>query len=305
MNELKYASGPIVIETPVHVALEKGIFSSHGLEVFVELNPDGKTSLDRLFKDSVDIAAVMATPVVYNSFSRKDFRIIAKTEHGSFHSMVANKKSGIRKPSDLAGKKVGVTKGTSGEYFMNSFLISHNMLPSDLKLHYLKGPALVKSMKENRLDAIFSWEPYISYAERELKGNAISFPSPQLVQPSWLMVTMSSFLDGHPELITRFIKSLSKAIDFVNTNKQQSLDIHTNFVGIDREVAKSVLMDMRFNLSLDQELILDLENQARWLKRLDYAEEQPIPDYLELIHTGALNEVRPHQVTIIKTNTGL
>ena len=55
---LRFASVPAVIEAPSHVAYKKGYFAAEGLDLTMEINPDGKTSLDHLMDGQVDIAAV-------------------------------------------------------------------------------------------------------------------------------------------------------------------------------------------------------------------------------------------------------
>ena len=126
---IRYASGPAIIEAPAHAAYKKGFFKNTGLQVNLKILPDGKTALSKLLEDKYDLAAVIATPVVIQSFHRKDFSIIAVVEHPKFHHLLVNNYR-INSLQDLKGKKIGVTPGTSGEYYMHSFLLA-NEIPED------------------------------------------------------------------------------------------------------------------------------------------------------------------------------
>ncbi len=86
LTTVRLASVPAIVEAPSHIAYQKKYFQEEGLNLSIEINPDGKTSLTHLFEDKVDIAAVMGTPVVYASFQRNDFYVIAKMEQAKIHS---------------------------------------------------------------------------------------------------------------------------------------------------------------------------------------------------------------------------
>jgi hypothetical protein len=76
--------------------------------------------------------------------------------------------------------------------------------------------------------------------------------------------------------------------------------IHSKVSGVDRDIVAALFEDLEFNLSLDQALLVDLENQARWLLRRGYTEKKRVPDYLERIYPDALYQIKSTAVTLIK-----
>lgn len=298
---LRYGSVRAIVEAPAHVAYINEYFQDEGLNVSMEINPDGKTSLDRLLLDSIDIASVMATPVVYRSFLSDDFYIIGVMEFSEkIHSGIARSGIGIDVPADLKGKNVGLMKGTSGEFYMNSYLILNDLLPGDINIVNLNGPQMLEAMVNGDIDAMFCWEPYILLAKMELDSNWIEFTSNKLIPSSWVFVARRNYVDENPEIVKKFLQSILTGTQFVNEHKDQALNIHSQLVDVNRDHIKELLYRQTYNLSLKQELILDLEAQARWLIDFNYVNDSIIPYFLSNIHVDALKEIVPDQVTFIK-----
>lgn len=300
VDPLHYASSPILIETPAHVALKNGFFEKENLNVDLSIHPDGKSSFKSLLDGQADVASVMATPVVYERFSGKDFRIIAAVRHSKFHSLIASRNAGINSPEDIKGKSVGVTKGTSGEYFMQSYLISKGIVPEEVDVVYMSGPELPGALKEGAVDVIFSWKPFIGEAKKMLGKDAITFSSSRLVQPSWLIVTTEPFIRQHPEVLKRFLLSIRKGIGFIDDHPEAAIEMHRQVIDIDNGSMARDLTRMNLGLSLSQELLVDLENQAQWLREMGYINADTLPGFFSIIYPDILEQVSPESVTLIK-----
>ncbi len=298
---VRYGSVKALVEAPAHVAFHNGYFKDEGLDLSLEINPDGKTSLDRLLTDSIDIASVMATPVVYRSFKESDFSIFAVMEFSyKIHSCIARKNAGINSPADFKGRKLGVMKGTSGEFFMNSYLIINDLLPEDVEIVYLNGPELIKSIDRAEIDVMFCWEPFVLMAKKQLKGNWIEFDSPKLVPSTWVFIAKKDYIKDNSDAIKRFLKAIVSSTQYTNENNELALNIHAEVAGIEKEIIAELFKKEIFNVSLKQELILDLEAQARWLIEFEYVKDSIVPNFLDIIHVDAMKEVVPKQVLINK-----
>ena len=56
--------------------------------------------------------------------------------------------------------------------------------------------------------------------------------------------------------------------------------------------------DFQFRLSLDQPILVSLEDEARWAIRNKLTDVTKVPNYLDYIYTDALKAVKPGAVTI-------
>jgi ABC-type nitrate/sulfonate/bicarbonate transport system substrate-binding protein len=300
LQKITVGSVPAIVEAPTHVAWEMGYFKEQGLDVDLSINPDGKTSLQQLFGGRADIIHVMATPVVYASFDRDDFFVIGKIRHSKIHFAVARKDRGIRKPSDLVGKKVAVTKGTSGEFFMDSYFLHNGIDPSRVDIVYMDGPTMVETILKGDVDAMFCWSPFPLLAEKRLGKNAVVLASENIVPGSWLIVVNEVFAMQHPDILKRYLKALLKAEEYIAGNREKAIFTHAKVAGVDTEIVSKLFENMEWGMGLDQALLSDLEDQARWIIRYGYTKKTKVPNYLELIHAAPLEGVKPEAVTVIK-----
>jgi NitT/TauT family transport system substrate-binding protein len=55
----------------------------------------------------------------------------------------------------------------------------------------------------------------------------------------------------------------------------------------------------QFALSLDQSLILAMENEARWMINNNLTNQTTIPDFLTYVYLEGLNSVNPESVNVI------
>ena len=99
------------------IARELDLFSRVGLDVTVKdeySSGTGARALEGLLAGNVDVATSVAeTALVFKSFERQDFSIIASNGSSDNDAkIVARKDRGVTKLSDLRGKRIGTPKGT-------------------------------------------------------------------------------------------------------------------------------------------------------------------------------------------------
>ncbi len=283
------------------VAENKGYFKENGLEVNIKKISSGKVALDTMLKDaSLDIVTVAQTPVVFSSFINSNFSIIAGTSY-SYNDVfvLARRDRGITSPADLRGRNIGVTEGTIGHYFLNIFLNNNNLLLSDVKVINLPADQLTQSMTAGTVDAISTWQPYISNAQKALGNNSIIFPNNNIYREDIYSVSNKEFIKNHPEAIVRFLKAIQQTENFILQNKDQAAAIMANELNMDKDFVFSIFGNYQFGLFLDQATIQTIENQARWAIQNKLTDKTTVPNYLDYIYINALEEVKPGAMTIV------
>ena len=156
------------VTAAIRIAEIKGYFKEEGLDIeFRDFN-SGKASLAAMLnKKDVNISTAAQTPVVSNSFNRDDFSIIAAMNFSDNDiKVLAHRDRGIKSPSDLRGKKIGITKGSTGHFFMDLFLSYAGIIPSDVETIDIKPDELPQALADGLVDAICTWEPNILNAEK-------------------------------------------------------------------------------------------------------------------------------------------
>ena len=129
--------------------------------------------------------------------------------------------------------------------------------------------------------------------------NAFELPSDNLVPGSWVIVAKKDYVKQNPQTLERFLRALVKAEDFIINDPETASAIHAEVSGVDKSLIDTIFDQMNFNLSMDQTLLLDLEDQARWIMSYGYTTQTSVPNYLEYLYPDALRRVKPEAVTVI------
>lgn len=302
----------------VWIAENKGYFAANGIEVEMKEFDSGRAAFTAMLNEGgpalsevegLDMVTVAQTPVMFNSFNRNDFAIVAAmvSSYNDVH-VLGRRDRGITKPADLRGKKIGVTMGSTGQYFLGLFLNNAGIGLSEVKLVDIKTGELAKSLQEGTVDAISTWQPNLYNAEKALGDQGITFPPRKIFREDFYFVPNRNFLQTHPEAITRFLQAVSQAEDFIKNDvdldndedKDRSVDIVSQRLGLDRAFVASVWSDFQFGLFLDNTVIKTIEDEAQWAIENKLTDKTTVPNYLDYISLDALKKVAPEKVQIKK-----
>ena len=286
--------------SPLWIAENKGYFKDEGLNVEIRGFDSGRTALRTMLNgEDVDIATAAQTPVISNSFGRNDYAIIGTMMYSDNDGkMLARRDKGISSPSDLKGKTVGVTSGSSGHFFLGLFLAYHGLRMTDVKIVDIEATGLPQALMEGQVDAIATWEPHIYKASKALGNKAFLLPAGGMYREDFYFIARKAFIKKHPEALTRFLRAIEKGEDFILKNKKEAMDIVGQRLKIDQEIMKATWDDLHFKLFRDQPMLVSLEDEARWAIENKLTDATKVPNYLDYIYTDALKAVKPDAVTI-------
>ena len=179
VEKIIIGSAMTIHNSPVWIAEKKGYFREEGLNVEIREFESGRTALRTMLSaEGIDIVTAAQTPVVFNSFTRNDYAIIGNMVYSDKDmKMLARRDRKISTPSDLKGKTVGVTAGSSGHFFLSLFLAYNGLQMADVKTVDIEATRLPQALIDGQVDAIATWEPHI-YKARKVLGDR----SPSLAQ---------------------------------------------------------------------------------------------------------------------------
>ena len=292
-----------MLPAAVWVAEGKGYFREEGLDVTIKGFDTGKQSfLAMLQEGSVDISTVAPTPIMFSSLTRQDFYILATFAYADTDiKVIARSDRGIKTATDLRGKKVGAAAGTTGQFFLGAFLTARKLSASDVEMVDIAPSDLPTALQSGRVDAIVIWEPHAYKAQQLLRDKALRLESSDVYRTTFNFTVMRNFARDNPRALRKFLRAAERAATFVRNHPAESQALVAERLNLDREVTAALWGDFVFGISSDQSLILTLEDEARWAIRSGFAGGRTdIPNYLEYIHTDALEDVKPEAVTIIR-----
>jgi NitT/TauT family transport system substrate-binding protein len=283
------------------IAENQHFFSRNGLNVTFHEPDSGLASLNELLEGEADIAGTAEYPVVEKVFKKERIHIIGCIDKLDYTFLVGRKDKGIEKVSDLKGKRIGTKPGTSTDFYLGRFLKLNGMNMQDITLVDVKTSAeSVNAIINGSIDAVVVSEPFASSVKDSLGANAVVWRV-QSSQPVYgLMVSNEEWIKRHPELVTRFLKSLAQAQDFTINHPAEAKAIVQKRLNVDGDYMDTIWRQNQYTLSLDQSLILAMEDEARWMINNNLTTEKNVPDFLGYINEDGLNEVKPEAVNIIR-----
>ena len=288
-------------DIPTFIALEKGFFRDEGLDVTTRSWPAGKLALEAMFGNEVDAATVADTPIVIQSFKRRDFVVIATFSHNNPYRLVADRKDGILAAEDLRGHRVGVMRGTTAQYFLYSVLADRGIAPTEITEVNVPAEESAEALLRDRVDAIAAFDPHGYYAEVALGARAVVMPyEHSRHEETFNFVVPRDFSSRRPEAAQRLLRATQRAIDWSQEHRAEAIALVARRLKMDEKVLEALWGNYRHLLSLDQVLIASLEAQARWAIRNGIAEGAAVPNYLDFLDTAPLDAVLPTAVTIIR-----
>jgi NitT/TauT family transport system substrate-binding protein len=283
------------------IAKDQHFFEQNGINLTLRKYDSGAASLDGVVKGEADIAVgVTEFPLVRKAFRNERVRAIGNIDKGEFIYLVARKDQ-IRNVTDLKGMRVGTTTGTVAEFHLGRFLTLHGLTLQDINLIDIKTPeGWVNDVADGKIDAISTAQPYANAARDRLGTNALVWPL-QSSQPLFaLVISSDDWITQHPDLTSRFLKSLAQAEEYIHTHPAESRLILQNQLDLDPGYMDMVWQQNQFSLTLDQSLVLAMEDEARWMIANNLTNATSVPDFRQYIYTEGLESVRPGSVNIIR-----
>ena len=301
MESINVAYSPFESVTLFWVAEEQHFFSQNGLNVTSHKYDTGAGALDGVLKGEADIVVgTTEFPFTARVLNQARISTIGSISKSEFTYLVGRADRGINEVSDLKGKTVGTTFGTIAHFYLGRFLELNGLSIQDVTLVDLKTPAeWVDAVVNGSIDAVATAQPYADLAKDGLGDNAVVW-SIQSSQPLYAQaIATDEWIMNHPELVNRFLKSLLQAEDFAINHPAEAKAIVKNQLNLSDAYTDKVWSQNQFSLSLDQSLLLAMQDEAQWLISNNLTNATTVPNFIDYVYLDGLKSVKPDAVNII------
>jgi NitT/TauT family transport system substrate-binding protein len=285
----------------VHIAFVKDFFKEEGLDATPQSHAFGKVALQSLIKGKADIAAAADTSIMFAIMNNSKIAILAAIQmSGTDNGIVARRDRGIAQSSDLKGKTIGLTLGTMGDFFTDSFLRSHSIDRKHIKIVDLKPDEMAAALSTGKVDAVSTWHPTLIQLQKKLGNQRITFSGESLYTETICVVASQDYIKKNPETIKKILRALFKAEIFVQQHPEESRRLVSDFLKTDKVLLDEIWDIYSFRVTLNQTIPVNLENQTRWAIKQRLTVRRDMPNYLDYIYIDGLQSVKPEAVRIIR-----
>jgi len=284
----------------IFIAESMNFFKKYKSNVKIITFDSGRQAADALLNNEIDICTSGDFVFVCEYDKNTDLRIIGTVSKLNTTKLLHLKTKNIKYPKDLIGKKIAVIKGGSPEFFLDTFLIYHNIPHDAIQYIYLTPKEIEQNLISKNIDAGVLWNPYVYNVQKELQDDVDIWPLHTSRYLYFLLLAKQNNIITKEKSIQKFIKALIKTEEWTkkNTNKTKKI-IREKFKYNKDYFDKTVWNDMDLSLELSQELIVSLEDQARWYLKKNNIDNSLIFDNFNYIDINFIKNVDEKRITII------
>jgi NitT/TauT family transport system substrate-binding protein len=226
------------------IAQEKGYFKENGLDVELSLFTNSGEGINAVFAGRLDAGSFGTAPPFTFIAQERDLTIFGG-QMTEGHALIAKPEVAdqLKDIESFKGKTIATVRLATGDIALRSAL--HNAgidWKKDVTINELDSPASVlETVKKGSADVGVVWTPYRKMAEEQ--GLKIVFYSGELDNlndhPCCRQIALTENLNKNPKNYENFLKSLIQAYDFYKSNHDESIDILSKYVKVDKAVLEA------------------------------------------------------------------
>jgi ABC-type nitrate/sulfonate/bicarbonate transport system substrate-binding protein len=241
---------PIRIATPetppsfdnlyLEIAYEKGIFKKNGLNVtqFMQLK-GGPLATTAVVSGQADLTATDAEGIVAATKAGYPVRAVSSPSLKLTYVVAARKE--IKSFKDVKGQPFAVSRaGALSQYVTFPFLAREGLSKSDVQWLSVGGSKdRLLALTANRVKAAVV---YIDNA-METRGNPDIHFIGEIAElmplyPHELLLVRKEDIDKNPEKVIRMVQSIMEACRYLNTHREESIEVFIKYTGAERALAE-------------------------------------------------------------------
>jgi NitT/TauT family transport system substrate-binding protein len=222
------------------IGVKEGLFEKAGVKVDYTVVEDPVQRFNALKSGSLD--AIATTP---DTFSRttaqgiKTVQVLGLDASVGGDGIVAE--NSIKSIADLKGQKVGVSAGSTSQWFLAYMLNENGMSLDDVEQVDMTSGDAGSAFAAGRIPAAVTWEPWLSKAQQNPDGHVVVSTEkyPKIITDQ--VGFDPAFVKEHPDSVKAFIKGYQDAVDFLKTDEDKALEDVTDYLGQSPDEIKATM----------------------------------------------------------------
>ncbi|WP_034869080.1 ABC transporter substrate-binding protein [Clostridium lundense] len=207
--------------------------------------------------------ALGGTSAILAASNGVDLKIINVYSRAPKAFMIITKDNNIKTPKDLKGKKVAGPKGTVLHQLLVGALEKNGLRQENIEFVNMGIPEAVAALNNKSVDAALLAGPAALKAVKS--GAKIVTNGEGIVEGTIVTAVSGKFLKDNPEIVERFKKVHNEAIDYINNNFDEAINITAKEVGLTPEETKQMYSWYDFNSSITDKDIQELKKTQEFM----------------------------------------
>ena len=256
---------------PMFIGAEKGYFKQHGVDASFRVVDTGTDMVNALHNGEAQVGDMSTTTYLKAVHAGNPFLVIGlimndatKDNCDTPLAIVTKKGRGIEagKLSDLKGKKIGLARGQTSDEYFKMVLRRAKMKYEDLTIENIWSQfGLAPSLAEGKVDAIVSWEPFVTQALTQVPDSYLVIRGGQHMSYVMVAVAHGPTVETKPAVIKSIAAGLAQSSHFTRKNPDEAVEIFAKWVpGTDVAVGKKSIKHISFDPRMSPNVLRAFEN---------------------------------------------
>jgi len=274
---------------------EKKIFEKRGFAVDARQMADGRSVRDAMVAGQLDAGTMNITPFIVGAAASGLVMVGVVSLGGDTVGVVARKGAGIGGIADLKGRRVGVSVGsTTGNIFVRTVAPQAGLNPGDYQVINMRPADQVAALAAGSVDAITSFEPYMTVAETA--GIGVTLMRFGAIDPNPTCLVLAPGLLLAPATVTAFLKSWLDGVDYWRSHTDEVADVlvqlasSAGYGNVTKTVAEALVKQIKVEPDITPALADHIRREAEQMKAANLI--RALPDWDKVLRPDLLAAAR-------------
>jgi NitT/TauT family transport system substrate-binding protein len=215
------------------------------------------------------------------------------------HAIIGRRDRGILTPAGLKGKRIGVSMGTTTQFFLDAFLNRQRLAPGDVTVVNLAPRELAEALAVGEIDAAVMYQPFLDTSATALADQAVVFSGDAVYDVLFAIAATRDYVAARQKTLEKILRATIRGARFCKDTPGAAIEALAAIMKTDPAIVKRIWPSYQFEVSLRQGLLLTLEDEARWAIKNKLTAATKVPNYLDALALEPLQAVAPSAVTVV------
>jgi ABC-type nitrate/sulfonate/bicarbonate transport system substrate-binding protein len=256
---------------PMFVGAEKGFFKAHGVDAKMLIVDTGTDMINAMNDGRAQIGDMSTTSFLKAVHAGSPFKVIGLIMNDARRdncddplAIVTRKGRGIEagKLAELKGKTIGLARGQTSDEYFKMVLRRNNLKYDDVTIENIWSQfGLAPALAEGKVDAIVSWEPYITQVLTQVPDSYPVIRAGQYM--SYVMVCTAHIptVETKPHLVKAIAAGLAQSSHYTRQHREEAVEIFARMVPkTDVAIGKKAVHHISFDPRMSPAVLRAFEN---------------------------------------------